>query len=107
MAQAVGVDLSLGQQLTVVLVLMLTSKGMAGIPGSAFLALSATVSALGVLPAGAVALLLAADRLMDTMRVVTNLLGNCVATFVVARWEGLLDTAAAREALAGKVQVRP
>ncbi|MEV7424718.1 cation:dicarboxylase symporter family transporter [Streptomyces sp. NPDC091212] len=99
MAQAVGVDLSLGQQLTVVLVLMLTSKGMAGIPGSAFLALSATVAALDVVPAGAVALLLAADRLMDTMRVVTNLLGNCVATFVVARWEGMLDLEAARTAL--------
>ncbi|MFI9586831.1 cation:dicarboxylate symporter family transporter [Streptomyces sp. NPDC052236] len=102
MAQAVGVDLSIGQQVTVVLVLMLTSKGMAGIPGSAFLALSATVAALDVLPAGSVALLLAADRLMDTMRVVTNLLGNCVATFVVARWEGLLDTTAAKAALAGK-----
>ncbi|AXG78788.1 cation:dicarboxylate symporter family transporter [Streptomyces paludis] len=101
MAQAVGVDLSLGQQLTVILVLMLTSKGMAGIPGSAFLALSATVAALDVLPLGAVALLLAADRLMDTMRVVTNLLGNCVATFVVARWEGMLDTDKAKAAFAG------
>ncbi|MBP2476208.1 aerobic C4-dicarboxylate transport protein [Crossiella equi] len=102
MAQAVGIDLTIGQQLTVLLVLMLTSKGMAGIPGSAFLALSATAASVGVIPAGAVALLLGADRIMDTMRVVTNLLGNCVATFVVAKWEGGLDTEAARAAFAGR-----
>ncbi|MCK2236921.1 MULTISPECIES: C4-dicarboxylate transporter DctA [unclassified Crossiella] len=102
MAQAVGIELTIGQQLTVLLVLMLTSKGMAGIPGSAFLALSATAASVGVIPAGAVALLLGADRIMDTMRVVTNLLGNCVATFVVAKWEDGLDTQAARAAFAGK-----
>ncbi|MFJ2673957.1 cation:dicarboxylate symporter family transporter [Streptomyces sp. NPDC087525] len=98
-AQAVGVDLSLGQQVTVVLVLMLTSKGMAGVPGSAFLALSATASSLGVIPAGAVALLLGADRIMDSMRVVVNLLGNCVAVFVVSRWDGALDLPLARRVL--------
>ena len=107
MAQAVGIDLTLGQQLTVVLVLMLTSKGMAGVPGSAFLALSATAAAVGVIPPAAVALLLGADRIMDTMRVVTNLLGNCVATFVVARWEGALDRDRARAALAGAPEERP
>ncbi|MDQ1029408.1 hypothetical protein QF035_006990 [Streptomyces umbrinus] len=93
-AQAVGVDLSLGQQITVVLILMLTSKGMAGVPGSAFLALSATASALGVIPVGAVALLLGVDRIMDSMRVATNLLGNCVA---VSRWEGALDSTRAKK----------
>ncbi|WP_421110099.1 cation:dicarboxylate symporter family transporter [Streptomyces sp. NEAU-S77] len=101
-AQAVGVDLSLGQQITVILVLMLTSKGMAGVPGSAFLALSATASALGVIPAAAVALLLGVDRIMDSMRVATNLLGNCVAVFAVARWEGALDTERAKRVLAGE-----
>jgi aerobic C4-dicarboxylate transport protein len=101
-AQAVGVDLTLSQQITVVLVLMLTSKGMAGVPGSAFLALSATASTLGVIPAGAVALLLGVDRIMDSMRVATNLLGNCVAVFVVSRWEGALDTERARTVLAGE-----
>ncbi|MGW6054861.1 cation:dicarboxylate symporter family transporter [Streptomyces sp. NPDC055189] len=106
-AQAVGVDLSLGQQITVVLVLMLTSKGMAGVPGSAFLALSATASALGVIPAGAVALLLGVDRIMDAMRVATNLLGNCVAVFVVSRWEGALDTARAKKVLAGEIAFVP
>jgi aerobic C4-dicarboxylate transport protein len=101
-AQATGVDLSLSQQITAVLVLMLTSKGMAGVPGSAFLALSATASTLGVIPAGAVALLLGVDRIMDSMRVVTNLLGNCVAVFVVSQWEGALDTALAKSVLSGE-----
>ncbi|MBP5865309.1 cation:dicarboxylase symporter family transporter [Streptomyces scabiei] len=103
-AQAVGVDLSLSQQITVVLVLMLTSKGMAGIPGSAFLALSATASSLGAIPAGAVALLLGVDRIMDSMRVVTNLLGNCVAVFAVSKWEGALDTDRAKRMLDGELQ---
>ncbi|MGW7754899.1 cation:dicarboxylate symporter family transporter [Streptomyces violaceusniger] len=101
-AQAVGVDLSLGQQITVILVLMLTSKGMAGVPGSAFLALSATASALGVIPAAAVALLLGVDRIMDSMRVATNLLGNCVAVFAVSRWEGALDARKAQRVLSGE-----
>lgn len=93
LAQALGVDLSLGEQITAVLVLMLTSKGMAGVPGSSFLALSATVAAIGhgAIPVAAVALLLGADRIMDSMRVTVNLLGNCVATFVVANWESQLD----------------
>ncbi|MGW1053219.1 cation:dicarboxylate symporter family transporter [Streptomyces sp. NPDC002521] len=102
-AQAVGVDLDLGRQITVVLVLMLTSKGMAGVPGSAFLALSATATSLGVVPAGAVALLLGVDRIMDSMRVTTNLLGNCVAVFAVSRWEGALDTARAKKVLDGGI----
>ncbi|AGI86878.1 DAACS family [Streptomyces albidoflavus] len=106
-AQAVGVDLTLGQQVTVVLILMLTSKGMAGVPGSAFLALSATAAALGVIPAGAVALLLGVDRIMDAMRVATNLLGNCVAVFVVSRWEGALDRSRARQVLAGGLPFVP
>lgn len=84
---------------------MLTSKGMAGVPGSAFLALSATASALGVIPAGAVALLLGVDRIMDSMRVTTNLLGNCVAVFAVSRWEGALDRVTAKKVLNGEPPV--
>lgn len=91
LAQAFGVHLDLGQQLVAIGVLLLTSKGMAGVPGSAFLALSATATALGIFPVSGVALLLGADRIMDSMRVFVNLLGNCVATFVVSRWEGTLD----------------
>lgn len=104
LAQALGVDLSLGEQITAVLVLMLTSKGMAGVPGSSFLALSATVAAIGhgAISVAAVALLLGADRIMDSMRVSVNLLGNCVATFVVANWEGQLDKDRMRKVLAGE-----
>ncbi|MEV6558336.1 C4-dicarboxylate transporter DctA [Nocardia sp. NPDC051756] len=104
LAQALGVDLSLWEQLTAVGVLMLTSKGMAGVPGSSFLALSATITAIGhgSIPVAAVALLLGADRIMDSMRVTVNLLGNCVATFVVAKWEGQLDTERMRKVLDGE-----
>ncbi len=104
LAQALGVDLSLGEQITAVLVLMLTSKGMAGVPGSSFLALSATVAAIGhgAIPVAAVALLLGADRIMDSMRVSVNLMGNCVATLVVARWEGQLDIDRMRAVLRGE-----
>jgi aerobic C4-dicarboxylate transport protein len=104
LAQALGVDLSLGEQITAVLVLMLTSKGMAGVPGSSFLALSATVAAIGhgAIPVAAVALLLGADRIMDSMRVTVNLLGNCVATMVVARWEGQLDSDRMSKVLRGE-----
>jgi aerobic C4-dicarboxylate transport protein len=104
LAQALGVDLSLGEQITAVLILMLTSKGMAGVPGSSFLALSATIAAIGhgAIPVAAVAILLGADRIMDSMRVTVNLLGNCVATFVVANWEGQLDKDRMRKVLNGE-----
>ncbi len=104
LSQALGVDLSLGEQITAVLVLMLTSKGMAGVPGSSFLALSATVAAIGhgAIPVAAVALLLGADRIMDSMRVSVNLIGNCVATFVVANWEGRLDKQRMQAVLSGE-----
>jgi aerobic C4-dicarboxylate transport protein len=109
LSQALGVDLSLGEQITALLVLMLTSKGMAGVPGSSFLALSATVAAIGhgAIPVAAVALLLGADRIMDSMRVSVNLLGNCVATFVVAGWEGQLDKQRMRDVLDGKEVAPP
>lgn len=103
LAQAFGHNLDLGQQLAALGVLMLTSKGMAGVPGSAFLALSATAGALGIFPVAGVALLLGADRLMDSMRVVVNLLGNCVATFVVSKWEGQFDREAMLAAFRGEI----
>ena len=104
LAQAFGHSLDFGQQLAALGILMLTSKGMAGVPGSAFLALSATAGALGIFPVAGVALLLGADRVMDSMRVVVNLLGNCVATFVVAKWEGQFDREAMLEAFQGKTE---
>lgn len=103
LAQAFGHDLTIGQQLAALGILLLTSKGMAGVPGSSFLALSATAAALGIFPVAGVALLLGADRIMDSMRVTVNLLGNCVATFVVARWEGQFDRKAMQVAFAGGI----
>jgi aerobic C4-dicarboxylate transport protein len=105
LAQAFGQDMSLTQQLAMVGVLMLTSKGMAGVPGSSFLALSATATAIGAYPVAGVALLLGADRIMDSMRVFVNLLGNCVATFVVAKWEGQLDVERMHAVLNGEVAI--
>ncbi|WP_322904705.1 C4-dicarboxylate transporter DctA [Paenibacillus campi] len=104
LAQAVGIELTLMQEITILAVLMLSSKGMAGVPGSAFLALSATAAALNAFPVAVVALLLGADRFMDTMRVFTNLMGNCVATFVVAKWEGMLDTERMKAVLSGAIR---
>lgn len=103
LAQAFGHNLTFGQQLGALGVLLLTSKGMAGVPGSSFLALSATAAALGIFPVAGVALLLGADRIMDSMRVAVNLLGNCVATFVVAKWEGQFDRDAMVRAFAGEI----
>jgi aerobic C4-dicarboxylate transport protein len=105
LAQAFGVDMSFGEQVAAIGILMLTSKGMAGVPGSSFLALSATAAAIGAYPVAGVALMLGADRIMDSMRVFVNLLGNCVATLVVARWEGQLDRERLHDVLAGRVTV--
>jgi proton glutamate symport protein len=86
-AQAAGVQLSLGQQLLMLLTLMLTSKGVAGVPRAALVILLGTVSSFG-LPAEPVFIILGIDALMDMARTATNVLGNCLATVVIARWEG-------------------
>ena len=87
-AQALNIDLSLGQQLTLLTVLLLTSKGAAGVTGSGFIVLAATLSSMSVLPVEGLALLLGVDRFMSEARAITNLIGNAVATVVIARWEG-------------------
>ena len=104
LAQATGIDMSIGEQIVMLGVLMLTSKGMAGIPGSAFVALSATAAATGAIPLAAVALMLAPDRFMGNFRTTVNIIGYTVATFVVARWERLFNIQSAKSALDGKVQ---
>lgn len=103
LAQATGIDLSIADQLMMLGVLLLTSKGMAGIPGSAFVALSATAAATGSIPMAAVALMLAPDRFMGNYRTTVNIIGYAVATFVVARWEGLLDKNQAKSTLDGRI----
>jgi len=94
--QAAGIHLSVGQQFVLLLTLMLTSKGVAGVPRGALVILLATVSSFG-LPAEPVFIILGIDQLMDMLRTSLNVVGNCLATVVVARWEGEFDAAAASE----------
>ena len=86
-AQAAGVELSVGQQLLLLLTLMLTSKGVAGVPRGALVILMGTVASFG-LPAEPVFMILGIDALLDMLRTSVNVLGNCLATVVIARWEG-------------------
>jgi proton glutamate symport protein len=87
-AQAAGVDLSFGQQLLMMLTLMLTSKGVAGVPRAALVILAGTLASFH-LPMEGVAVLLGIDAILDMARTSVNVLGNCVATAVIARWEGV------------------
>jgi proton glutamate symport protein len=86
-AQAAGVHLSVGQQITMLLTLMLTSKGVAGVPRASLVILAGTLASHG-LPLEGVTLILGVDELMDMARTMTNVIGNCLATVVVAKWEG-------------------
>jgi aerobic C4-dicarboxylate transport protein len=99
-AQAVGVDLSLWQQVTLLGVAMLSSKGAAGVTGAGFITLAATLSIVPTVPVAGLALILGIDRFMSECRSLTNFMGNAVATIVVARWEGGLDRARLDAALA-------
>jgi aerobic C4-dicarboxylate transport protein len=92
-AQATDTPMSVTQQLTLLAVLLLTSKGAAGVTGSGFIVLAATLSAVGGVPVAGLALILGIDRFMSEARALTNLIGNGVATIVVAKWTGELDTA--------------
>ena len=99
-AQAVGVDLSLRDQLVLLGVLLLTSKGAAGVTGAGFITLAATLSALhGKVPVEGVALILGVDRFMSEARAITNVIGNGVATMFVAKWENLRNDVAMNAAL--------
>jgi proton glutamate symport protein len=89
-AQLAGVDLSLGQQVVMLLTLMVTSKGVAGVPRAALVILAATLTTFN-LPLEGAALLLGIDQVLDMGRTAVNVAGNCIATAVVARWEGVFD----------------
>ena len=90
-AQATNTPMTLTQELTLLAVLLLTSKGAAGVTGSGFIVLAATLSAVGTVPVAGLALILGIDRFMSEARALTNLIGNGVATLVVAKWTGDLD----------------
>ncbi len=100
-AQATNTQLDLIQQLTLLAVLLLTSKGAAGVTGSGFIVLAATLSAVGHVPVAGVALILGIDRFMSEARSLTNLIGNGVATVVVGKWCGQVDESTLRARLAG------
>ncbi len=104
-AQACNVDLTLTQELTILGVLMLTSKGAAGVTGSGFVTLAATLATVGHIPVEGLALILGIDRFMSEARALTNLVGNGVATVVVAKWERELDVERMRAHLDGKVDI--
>jgi aerobic C4-dicarboxylate transport protein len=101
-AQACNVDLTLGQQLLLLAVAMLSSKGAAGVTGAGFITLAATLSIVPTVPVAGMALILGVDRFMSECRSLTNFIGNAVATVVVAKWEGKLDKHQFDEALAGR-----
>jgi aerobic C4-dicarboxylate transport protein len=101
-AQASSVDLTFGQQLGMMAVLMLASKGAAAVTGSGFVTLAATLAAFPSVPVAGLTLLLGIDRFMSEARAITNLIGNAVATVVVARWDGALDLDQARAVLSGR-----
>jgi aerobic C4-dicarboxylate transport protein len=100
-AQATGVHLSLGDQLLLLGVAMISSKGAAGVTGAGFITLAATLSVMPSVPVAGMALILGIDRFMSECRAITNFIGNAVATIVVARWEGALDKDALDLALEG------
>jgi aerobic C4-dicarboxylate transport protein len=98
-AQATGIDLSLGDQIALLGVAMISSKGAAGVTGAGFITLAATLSIVPSIPLAGMALILGIDRFMSECRAITNFIGNAVATIVVARWEHALDASQLRAAL--------
>ncbi len=101
-AQATNVHLTGGQQAALLILLMLSSKGAAAVTGGGFITLAATLSAIGTVPVAGLTLLLGVDRFMSEMRALTNLVGNGVATIVVAKWENEFDAERARSVLDGE-----
>jgi len=100
-AHATNIELSLAQQFIILFVMLFTSKGAAGVTGGGFVALAATIPAIGVLPVGGLALLIGVDRFMAEIRAATNLASNIIATLVVARWTSSVDYARAIHLLDG------
>ena len=100
-AQATNTPMNLPQQLTLLAVLLLTSKGAAGVTGSGFIVLAATLSSVGTLPVAGLTLILGIDRFMSEARALTNVIGNGVAALVVAKWTGELDVVTMRRELGG------
>lgn len=101
-AQATNTDLTIGQQIGLLAVMLLTSKGAAGVAGGGFIALTATLSTLGTIPAIGIMLVFGIDKFMSECRALVNFIGNAVATLFVAKWNGEVDIDRARMVFAGK-----
>lgn len=101
-AQATGIDLSLTEQITLLLVAMISSKGAAGVTGAGFITLAATLSVVPSVPVAGMALILGIDRFMSECRALTNLVGNACACIVVARWENALDKERMNDVFSGR-----
>ncbi|WP_208278067.1 dicarboxylate/amino acid:cation symporter [Massilia oculi] len=104
-AQATNTDLTLTQELTILLVAMLTSKGASGITGAGFITLAATLAVVPTIPVAGMALILGIDRFMSEARALTNFIGNGVATVVVSKWEKELDSSRMDDVLSGRVHI--
>ncbi|MET0312772.1 MAG: dicarboxylate/amino acid:cation symporter [Hansschlegelia sp.] len=107
LAQATNTEQTLWQQIVILAILLLTSKGAAGVTGSGFIVLAATLQSVEHIPTVAIALILGIDRFMSEARALTNLVGNGVATIVVAKWEGALDETKLHAALNGAAPPEP
>jgi len=104
-AQALGIQLTLGQQMSILVVAMITSKGASGVTGSGFVTLAATLAVVPGIPVAGMALILGIDKFMSEARAITNQIGNCTAAVVLASWEGELDRETFRAELARGSQI--
>lgn len=102
LAHATNTELTMGHQLMILFIMLFTSKGAAGVSGGGFIALAATMPAIGVLPVASIALLIGVDRFMAEIRAATNLASNVIATLVIGAWTGSVDKDRARAILSGK-----
>jgi Na+/H+-dicarboxylate symporter len=107
MAHAMNIPLGLGQQLAILVVMLFTSKGAAGVTGAGFVALAATIPAVSVLPIGGLVLLVGVERFMAEIRAATNLASNVIATLVIGRWTGDIDAGTVNRALDGQPEADP
>jgi aerobic C4-dicarboxylate transport protein len=98
-AQALGIELTLAQQIFMLLIMIISSKGAAGVTGSGFIILASTLSALGIVPVAGIVIILGIDRFMSEGRSITNMIGNTVGTIIISKWQSRLDMAKVREKL--------
>ena len=106
-AQAFNIDLTVGEQLSILGVMLLTSKGAAAVSGAAFVTLAASLSSIHGLPVAGLALLLGVDRILAEVRAVTNLIGNGVGTLAISKWENELDVQRMNAILSGEPAAEP